>query len=122
MSPISTARQGRDRELRVAHRLQSFGWELIARSAASKGPADLVMAHELHGLALIQVGTANKRLGPAARERLLHAAELCSALPLLATPHAYGYRLRIVSHTPAQSWLVFDPVNGFEPPKASAPW
>ena len=60
------------------------GWVLIARSAGSKGPADLVMAHLVYGVALVQVGTKNKSLGPADRDRLIGAAELCSALPIVA--------------------------------------
>lgn len=60
------------------------GWSFIMRAAASKGPADLAMAHPEHGLALIQVGSKSKTLGPADRERLCDAADLCSALPLLA--------------------------------------
>lgn len=92
--------------------MELYGWECICRSAGSKGPADLVMAHALHGLALVQVGPVDKVIGPAARERLLHAAELSSALPLIATPLRVGYRLRLVTMTPAQSWLDFDPFDG----------
>jgi hypothetical protein len=42
------------------------------------------MAHPIHGAALVQVGSKSKTLGPADRERLCDAADLCSALPLLA--------------------------------------
>jgi hypothetical protein len=81
---MSTARLGRDREHRVAADLARFGWQLVMRAAASKGPADLLVAHSEHGAALVQVGSKSKTLGPADRERLVTAAELCSALPLLA--------------------------------------
>ena len=82
---MSTATSGRAREHRVRDHLVTRGWVPIMRAAASKGAADLLMAHAIHGPALIQVGTAaSKRLGPADRERLVNAAELCSALPLLA--------------------------------------
>ena len=81
---MSTASSGRAREHRVRDAMTTRGWETIARSAGSKGPADLVLAHEDHGLALVQVGTANKTLGPADRARLLRAAWLCSALPIVA--------------------------------------
>jgi hypothetical protein len=81
---MSTATSGRAREYKVRDALAKHGWELIARSAGSKGPADLVMAHEWWGAALIQVGTENKRLGPDDRTRLLRAASLCDAIPLVA--------------------------------------
>ena len=81
---MSTAQLGARRERMVRDDLITHGWEPIARSAASKGPADLVMAHAEHGVALVQVGSRSKTLGPADRERLCHAAELCSALSLLA--------------------------------------
>jgi hypothetical protein len=81
---MNTARLGRDREYRVASDLARYGWLLIMRAAASKGPADIAVAHPEHGLALVQVGSKTKTLGPAERERLVTAAELCSALPLLA--------------------------------------
>ena len=60
------------------------GWLLLARAAGSRGPADLIMVHPDHGLALVQVGGPKKALGPDARERMLMMAELASALPVLA--------------------------------------
>ena len=81
---MSTATSGRRKEYQVRDDMLPHGWEPIFRAAGSKGPADIGMAHELHGLALIQVGTRNKTLGPADRARLLRAAWLCSALPILA--------------------------------------
>lgn len=81
---MSTATNGRAREHRVRDHLIKAGWQLVARSAGSKGAADLVMVHADHGLALVQVGTANKRLGPAARLRFVDLAWMCGALPLLA--------------------------------------
>lgn len=81
---MSTAQTGARRERLVRDDMIRDGWEFIARAAASKGPADLVMAHLEHGVALVQVGSKSKALGPADRERLCYAAELCSALPLLA--------------------------------------
>lgn len=113
------------RELRVQKRLVELGWTPIMHAAASKGAADLIMAHPVHGLALIQVGTVNKALGPAARERLLDAAWLCSALPLIATPiPGVGLRVRLVTQTSAHSWPEFDPVKGLDVskhPKGSRP-
>ena len=82
---MSTATSGRAREHKVRDHLIRRDWNLIARSAGSKGPADLVMAHLAYGVALIQVGTGNKTLGPADRERFLWAANICSALPILAS-------------------------------------
>lgn len=94
---MSTASDGARRERRVRDEMILQGWSFIMRAAASKGPADLAMAHPEHGLALVQVGSKSKTLGPADRDRLCEAAMLCSALPLLA----------IVRHRqPTQIWLV----------------
>lgn len=82
---MSTATSGRAREWRVRDLFAKHGWVPIMRAAGSKGPADLLMAHEVHGAALIQVGTASKTLGPADRTRFTQAAHLCGALCLLAT-------------------------------------
>lgn len=81
---MSTATSGRAREHRVRDRMIEAGWLLVARSAGSKGACDLVMVHPFNGLALVQVGTGNKTLGPADRDRFVSLAEVCSALPLLA--------------------------------------
>ena len=82
---MSTATNGRAREYRVRDRMIDAGWLLVARSAGSKGAADLVMVHPFHGLALVQVGTASKQLGPADRDRFVTIAEACGALALLAS-------------------------------------
>lgn len=82
---MSTATTGRAREYRVRDHLENHGWLAIMRAAASKGPADLLLAHPDHGAALVQVGTANKRLGPADRLRFVTAADLCGALALVCT-------------------------------------
>ena len=81
---MSTATDGRRREHKVRDHMTDDGWQPIMRAAASKGAADLLMAHPYYGAALVQVGSKSKTLGPADRERLCYAAELCSALPLLA--------------------------------------
>lgn len=107
---MSTANQGAKRERRVRDELIAQGWHLIARSAASKGPADLVMAHPEYGIALIQVGTAKKALGPDDRTRLLAAAHLCSALPILARiapRQATHYAL--VTDGPPKEWTTWKP-------------
>lgn len=93
----NTARLGRDREHRVRERMAAEGWVPIMRAAASKGAADLLMAHPDHGAALVQVGSKSKTLGPADRERLCDAAELCGALALLAI---------VVPRQPVAYWLV----------------
>ena len=64
--------------------MASAGWEFGMRAAGSKGAADLLMAHEVHGAALVQVGRKSKTLGPGDRARLCRLADLCGALPLLA--------------------------------------
>ena len=75
---------GKRREYAVRDDLTAHGWKLVSQSGGSKGAADLVMAHPDHGLALVQVGSKSKALGPAGRARLCDLADLCSALPLLA--------------------------------------
>ena len=102
---MSTAQTGARRERMVRDDLIRQGWEFIARAAASKGPADLVMAHLEHGVALVQVGSRSKTLGPADRERLTHAAELCSALPLLAivVPRE-PIKYRVVTNDKPATW------------------
>ena len=94
---MSTATDGRRREHKVRDHMTGHGWLLVARSAGSKGAADLVMVHPEHGLALVQVGSKSKALGPDARDRLLTLAELCGALPVLA---------RVVPRLPIEYTLV----------------
>ena len=102
---MSTAATGARRERMVRDAMIRDGWEFIARAAASKGPADLVMAHLEHGVALVQVGSKSKALGPADRERLCHAAELCSALPLLAiVVPRQPIRYFVVTRDTASKW------------------
>lgn len=81
---MTPARSGREREYRVRDHLHAAGWTLVMRAAGSKGPADLLVAHPQHGPALVQVGGPGKHLGPADRARLLDAAAMCRALPVLA--------------------------------------
>lgn len=81
---MSTASDGRRREHQVRDDMIANGWSWIMRAAASKGPADLLMAHPLHGAALVQVGSKSKALGPAERERFVSAGILCGALTILA--------------------------------------
>lgn len=108
--------QGKRREYAVRDHMLLMGWTHVMTAAGSKGPADLILAHPQHGLALVQVGTAGKFLGPTARRDLLALADLCSALPIVATPiPRHGIRYRVVTLTPAQSWPVFDPVYGMDP-------
>jgi hypothetical protein len=111
---MSTATQGRSREHRVSLLMQTHGWRQIMRAAASKGPADLLMAHPVHGAALVQVGTASKNLSPADRVRLCDAADLCGALPIvvnvieqrgLPTKH----RWYVVTRGAPKTWTTFDP-------------
>ena len=82
---MSTATSGRRREYLVRDHLDDAGYEFIMRAAASKGCADLLHGHPFVGAVLVQVGTGNKQLGPEDRNRFCAAAELCHALPILAT-------------------------------------
>lgn len=82
---MSTATSGRRREYLVRDDLDAKGYAPIMRAAASKGPADLLHGHPLIGALLVQVGTGSKTLGPDDRSRFCGAAEMCHALPILAT-------------------------------------
>ena len=99
------ARAGRAREHRVALDMAKYGVRQIMRAAGSKGSADLLMVSDLHGLALVQVGTRNKTLGPAARKRFVADAADASALPLLAvTTPGVGVRYWWVTNMRPSSW------------------
>ena len=82
----------------------------VLRAAASKGPADLLMAHPFLGPALVQVGTVNKSIGPDDRARFLAAAEMCCSLAILATA---GDRKPItyweIGPGPASTWTRWEP-------------
>lgn len=106
---MSTATAGRAREYRVRDHLVTKGWLLVARSAGSKGVADLVMVHPQQGLALVQVGTANKQLGPDTRGRFVALANLCSALPILATATRTGIRYFHVTRDTPSTWQEYTP-------------
>ena len=111
---MSTATQGRAREHKVREDLVARDWVTIFRSAGSKGPADIGLAHRDHGLALIQVGTENKTLGPADRTRLLNAAWLCSALPIVANVIAQPGRRTVINYWhvndgPPSTWEKWTP-------------
>ena len=102
---MSTASQGTYREHKVRRELVDCGWFLVARSAGSKGAADLVMVHPEHGIALVQVGTPNKTLGPDDRGRLLLLADLCGALPIVAIcADRLPIRYRQVVDGPPSTW------------------
>lgn len=106
---MSTATSGRAREHRTRDRLIESGWTQIMRAAGSKGAGDLLMGHPIHGGALIQVGTANKTLGPADRDRFVTAAELICALPLLATWGRTGVRYFVVTRDKPSTWEEWSP-------------
>lgn len=106
---MSTATSGRAREHRTRDRLTAAGWTPVMRAAGSKGAGDLLMGHPVHGGALIQVGTQNKTLGPADRDRFVTAAELICALPLLATWSRAGVRYFVVTRDIPSTWQEFQP-------------
>lgn len=106
---MSTATNGRAREHRTRDRLTESGWIPVMRAAGSKGAADLLMGHPIHGGALIQVGTANKTLGPDDRDRLVSAAELVCALPLLATWSRRGVKYFLVTRDVPSKWSEWSP-------------
>jgi hypothetical protein len=68
------------------------------------------MAHPIHGVSLVQVGTNNKSLGPADRARFCNLADLCSAIPLVAlvTPRV-GIAYYTANRGPASGWERWTP-------------
>lgn len=111
---MSTATSGRRREHLVRDFLAARGFTPIMRAAASKGAADLLHGHPVHGAVLVQVGTGNKTLSPADRERFCLAAELTCALPVLAqvipTPgRPNTFRFWHVTRAVASTWTEWIP-------------
>lgn len=105
---MSTATSGRAREHRVTKRMEERGWLKVMRAAASKGVADLFMLHPFHGAALVQVGTANKQIGPDDRDKFVTIAEACGALALLAScAPGVPPRFWIVTRETAGKWQEF---------------
>jgi hypothetical protein len=101
---MSTATKGRGKEYRVRDHLAAHGWIPIMRASASRGPADLLMAHPWHGAALIQAKSAC-RLDPSERASLLGACELVGAIPLLAVVEARTpIRYYWLTEGPASEW------------------
>ena len=105
---MSEAANGRAREYKVRDHLIDLGWSFIMRSAGSRGPADLAMAHPLFGLALIQVGKPGKTIGPDDRARFLRAAHVTGALPIEAIVHRGRITYRLVCDTPPRHWPILD--------------
>ena len=101
--------RGKAREYRVRDWFADRGWHRVMQASSSKGVADLLMIHEDHGGALIQVGTAkSKRLGPGDRDRLVTYAELAGLLPLLATSGpGIPTRVWVVSRDVPSKWQEF---------------
>lgn len=108
---MSTASSGRAREYRVRDDLRAHQWVPVMRSAASKGVADLALVHPIRGLALVQVGTfRSKRLAPDQRVAFLGIAEMCGALPILATVRqGVGITYWHVGPGPASTWEPWQP-------------
>ena len=111
---MSNATAGRAREYQVRDHLIDLGWVYIMRAAASKGPADLLMGHETHGAALIQVGTRSKHIGPDGRTRFLRAAHITGALPIEAIVHRGRITYRLVCDTTPRYWPTIDMTNPVE--------
>lgn len=111
---MSTASQGRYREYQVRDDLNTKGYPQVMRAAASKGAADLLHGHHLVGAVLVQVGTGNKTLNQEGRDRFCEAAELCHALPVLATVIATpgkrtDIRYWLVTRDVPSTWTEWNP-------------
>lgn len=111
---MSTATSGRAREYRVRDHLEAAGYPFIMRAAASKGAADLLHGHPFVGAVLVQVGTGNKTLNQQARDRFCEAADLCHALPLLASAIATPgkptvVRFYVVTRDVPSTWEEYTP-------------
>lgn len=107
---MNTARSGAAKEHVVKNAMVDAGWVHVMRAAASKGPADLLLGHPIHGAALVQVGSKSKTLGPADRARLLDAAGLIGALAVLAivVPRAGITYWLVTADTPSK-WTEWTP-------------
>lgn len=105
------ARSGAAKEHVVKNAMVDLGWLYIMRATASKGAADLFLGHPIHGGALVQVGSKSKTLGPSARARLLDAAEMVGALPIIAVVirPSEPIRYHVVTRGPASTWTEFAP-------------
>jgi tRNA splicing endonuclease len=108
---MSTATSGRAREYKVRDQLIAHGFELVMRSAGSKGAADLAMARADIGLILVQVGTDKKSLGPADRIRFVKLAAAARAKPILATVTRQGIEYRVVNQLTPRWWGQWNPHN-----------
>lgn len=112
---MSTATSGRAREHLVRDHLIALGYPAIMRAAGSKGAADLLHGHPIVGAVLVQVGTANKALGPADRNRFCEAAELACAVPVLATVFRGGatpdIRYLTVTRDLPRTWQAWEPTE-----------
>lgn len=104
------AHVGRRREHLVIHELAKFGWVKIARSAGSKGPVDVVLAHEKRGVILVQVGGPDKTLGPEDRALICTYARLTNAWPILATVNKGGrIEYRHINTLTPRTWAEWFP-------------
>lgn len=105
---MSSATIGRATEYLIRDHLIGQGWKHIMRASSSKGSADLLMAHPIHGAALIQCGRRTKTLGPADRQRLCDDAESIGALALLAIHiPRHGINLWAVTRGKPSEWKVW---------------
>lgn len=109
---MSTASTGRRIEHLVRDDMTAHGWLVAARSAGSKGAADLVAVRPGR-VAFVQVKRTDPRLSPAERERLIALADRLGhhiALPIVACkPPRRPIEYRMLTGPGPRDWMPWHP-------------
>lgn len=92
------AHAGRRREWLVRDALTAAGYPHVMKAGGSRGPADLLHGNPIVGAVLVQVGNGRKTLNQEGRDRFCEAADLCHALPILATVIAQPGRRTVIRY------------------------
>lgn len=107
---MSTASRGRRREHLVRAELERHGFHVL-RSAASKGPADLIAIRT--AVVCVQVKPDTDALTPALRRRLIALADAVGAglgVPVVATkPLGLPISWRFLTGEGPDEWLPWQP-------------
>jgi hypothetical protein len=105
----NTAKQGASFERQIMHDLQRYGY-LTMRSAASKGPADVIAAGDREVL-VIQAKLSDPQIGPTARRAVLELADRMgpTAVPLVATKNTIWVVYRVLTGPGPKDWTPWEP-------------